>query len=239
MSRLDTRTPILRGQLTYHLFPVDEYDSDTDAESTAVESVDESISKSDDDDLIYSASVVLSAIAGTTPKSKTSYEDVWSITETFTPIFGDEGRLSVPACTPIEGPQYADDGGHSEDLRDIAFDSDVSCIFPDWLLEESESESDSESDDDTDVNSLHDEGWSWFFTGAFSPVENGSKISAPACSPIEGPQFADDGGHLDDLRDIAFDAEVSCIFPEWLLEEVEDGYGSEYSESSHDESGTD
>lgn len=238
MSRLDTRTPILRGQLTYHLFPVDEYDSDTDAESNVVESVDESISKSDDDDLIYSASVVLSAIPVTTPNSKTPYDDVWSITETFTPIFGDEGRLSVPACTPIEGPQYADDGGHSEDLRDIAFDSDVSCIFPDWLLEESESESESESDYDTDIDSLYEEDWS--FTDTFSPIiENERKVSAPACSPIEGPQFADDGGHLDDLRDIAFDAEVSCIFPEWLLEEVEDGYGSEYSESSHDESGTD
>jgi hypothetical protein len=42
--------------------------------------------------------------------------------------------LSTPPPTPVEGPEYAFDKGHAEDLFNIMFDEAVRCILPDSLL---------------------------------------------------------------------------------------------------------
>jgi hypothetical protein len=40
----------------------------------------------------------------------------------------------TPPPTPVDGPEYAEDGGHSEDLHNLMFDEASRCVLPDDLI---------------------------------------------------------------------------------------------------------
>jgi hypothetical protein len=46
--------------------------------------------------------------------------------------------VTTPPPTPVEGPQFTEDGGHSEDFHNLMFDEAAVCILPDYLIAELE-----------------------------------------------------------------------------------------------------